>query len=271
MCTVHVRSLRLCWHGIETRTKWVEGTAMRLKHQWWSGLVAAMLLGLVDMTVVAAGEQFIPILSMREGALRFSGSRLADGYIAYLTLLNARDGGINGVKLVWEFCETVFDVDRSVECYERLKTKGPTGAVFQPPGTHVIYAMIERATHDKIPLISIGQGRTDASDGRVFPYVFPIPTNYWSLSTAKIRFIGQRAGGMDQLKGLKIAHVYGDADYGRETLAILDQQAAHTALRCSTYPCNRQGLTRRRPGCGSRSPSPTGSSYALRASWPRPP
>ena len=31
---------------------------------------------------------------------------------------------------------------------------------------------------------------------------------------------------MEQLKGRKIAHVYLDNDYGRETLAILDQQAA---------------------------------------------
>ena len=38
----------------------------------------------------------------------------ADGYIAYLTLLNERDGGINGVPLVWEECETVFDVTRGI-------------------------------------------------------------------------------------------------------------------------------------------------------------
>ena len=50
-----------------------------------------------------------------------------DGYIAYLTLLNERDGGINGVKLIWEECETVYDVTRTVECYERLKARGPTG------------------------------------------------------------------------------------------------------------------------------------------------
>jgi branched-chain amino acid transport system substrate-binding protein len=46
------------------------------------------------------------------------------------------------------------------------------------------------------------------------------------LNTAKIRFIGQRVGGMEQLKGLKIAHVYINDDYSRETLPILDIQAA---------------------------------------------
>ncbi len=77
---------------------------MRLKHQWWSVLVAVVLAGLVGVTAAAAaGEQFLPVLS-------------------------TRDGGINGVKLIWEECETVYDVDRGVEYYERLKGKGPTGA-----------------------------------------------------------------------------------------------------------------------------------------------
>jgi branched-chain amino acid transport system substrate-binding protein len=43
------------------------------------------------------------------------------------------------------------------------------------------------------------------------------------MNTAKIQFIGQRAGGLEQLKGRKIAHVYRDDDYGRETIPLLDQ------------------------------------------------
>ena len=66
-----------------------------------------------------------------------------------MTLLNERDGGINGVPLVWEECETVWDVTRGIECYERLKAKGPTGAAaFQMANTPPVYALIERATHD---------------------------------------------------------------------------------------------------------------------------
>jgi branched-chain amino acid transport system substrate-binding protein len=180
-------------------TTFLRDTDMRLKHQWWSVLVAVVLGGLVGVTSVgAAGEQFIPVLSIREGTTRSLQIPLADGYIAYLTLLNERDGGINGVKLVWEECETVFDVERGVACYERLKGQGPTGAAaFQPFTTPITYALTERATHDRIPLITVGMGRSDASDGRVFPYVFNPPLNYWSQSTAKIRFLGQRAGGME--------------------------------------------------------------------------
>src|SRR5262249_37233964 len=232
--------------------------------------MAAVLVGLVGVTAVAAaGEQFLPVLGVREGAFRSVGIPLTNGFIDYVTLLNERDGGINGVPLVWEECETVLDITRGVECYERLKGKGPTGAAaFWPANTPLINTLIERATHDRIPL---GTGRPDASDGRVFPYVFNAPLTYWSINTTKLRFIGQRIGGMDQLKGRKIAHVYIDNDLGRETLPVLDAQLPSTALRCSTYQYNSQGWTRRRRGCGCRSPSPTGSSCAPPAFRPRRP
>jgi branched-chain amino acid transport system substrate-binding protein len=223
---------------------YLQEEGMRLQQQWWRVLLVTMLVGLSGVTTVAAaGEQFLPVLGRREGALRFVGIPQTNGYIDYVTLLNERDGGINGVTLVWEECETVYDVDRSVECYERLKAKGPTGAaVFHPPGTPATYALTERATHDQIPLLSMGFGRADAADGRVFPYVFNPPVTYWSQNTAKIRFIGQRAGGMTQLKGLKIVHIYHDSDYGQETLAILDIQAAQYGFAVQHLPVQPPGL-----------------------------
>jgi branched-chain amino acid transport system substrate-binding protein len=206
----------------------VEEKGMRLAPQWWTVLVAAVLGGLVGVTAVAAaGAQFLPVLSIREGALRFSGIPTNNGEIDYLTLLNERDGGINGVQLLWEECETVYDVARGVECYERLKGKGPTGAAaFLPTGTPLTNALLERATHDQIPLLAVGIGRPDAADGRVFPYVFTVPSTLWSQNTAMIRFIGQRVGGMDQLKGLKIVHVYNAGGGAPQTIPVLDTQAA---------------------------------------------
>ena len=217
---------------------------MRLKHQWWSMLVAAVLGGLVGVTAVAAaGTQFLPVLAAREGASRFLMIPRADGYIAYLTLLNERDGGINGVKLVWEECETVFDVDRTIECYERLKAKGPTGAAAMiMRGTPMTVALTERATHDHIPLLTVGFGRSDTADGRVFPYVFNPPINFWSQHTAKIRFIGQRVGGMEQLKGVKIAHVYFDTGGPRDAIPLLDTQAARYGFAVQHLPVQPPGL-----------------------------
>jgi branched-chain amino acid transport system substrate-binding protein len=154
------------------------------------------------------------------------GSGLASGAIDYLAMLNERDGGINGVKFTWEKCETEYNNARGVECYERLKNNGPTGAtLIHPLSTGITYSLIEKGTQDKIPIVSLGYGRTDASDGRVFPYVFPLITNYWSQNTAKIKFIGQKEGGMDKLKGKKIVHLYHDSAYGKETIPVLDAQA----------------------------------------------
>ena len=216
---------------------------MRVQRSWWSGLVAAGLVGLVGVTAVAAAAdaQFLPVLSVREGALRSLLIPQANGFIDYVTLLNVRDGGINGVTLVWEECETVYDVPRGIECYERLKAKGSTGAAaVQLFSTPLVYALTERATHDQIPLITMGIGRADASDGRVFPYVFNPPVNFWSENTAQMRFLGQRAGGMEQLKGLKIANVYNEAN--PETLPMLDTQAAHYGFAVQHLAVKLPGL-----------------------------
>ena len=206
--------------------------------------MAAVLGGLVGVTTVAAaGAQFLPVLSYREGALKSLGIPLANGLIDYVTLLNERDGGINGVKLVWEECEPVYDVPRGIECYERLKAKGATGAaVFPLAETPLVNALIARATHDQIPLLAAGVGRSDAADGRVFPYVFNPPHTWWSENTAKIRFLGQRVGGMDQLKGRKIVHVHFDNESGRQTILLLDHQAGHYGFTVQHLEVKLPGL-----------------------------
>ena len=42
--------------------------------------------------------------------------------IDYFNLVNL-SGGVNGVKIGWEECETEYNPSRGVECYERLKTQ----------------------------------------------------------------------------------------------------------------------------------------------------
>jgi branched-chain amino acid transport system substrate-binding protein len=191
-----------------------------------AAVVAAAGLAIAATGAQAQQEQFIPANFYWVGPYAPGGSGFGGGMIDYFAMLNARDGGINGVKLTWEKCETEYNNARGVECYERSKKKGPTGAtVIHPLSTGITYSLIEKATADKIPIISMGYGRTDASDGRVFPYVFPLITNYWSQNTAKIKFIGMKEGGMDKLKGKKIVNLYHDSAYGKETIPVLDAQA----------------------------------------------
>src|SRR5512138_1100942 len=91
-------------------------------------ITVALAAALAAASAFAQNEQFIPMLSYRVGPYAAGGSGFFGGYIDYLDMLNRRDGGINGVKLTWQECETEYRNDRGVECYERLKTKGPTGA-----------------------------------------------------------------------------------------------------------------------------------------------
>jgi branched-chain amino acid transport system substrate-binding protein len=208
-------------------------------------IAAIAASGVAGEATAQAKEQFVPVNSYWVGPYAAGGSGIAGAMIDYFKLLNNRDGGINGVKISWEKCETEYNNARGVECYERTKKKGPTGAtLIHPLSTGITYSLIDKGTVDKIPIVSIGYGRTDASDGRVFPYVFPLITNYWSQNTAKIKFIGQREGGMDKLRGKKIVNLYHDSAYGKETIPVLDIQAkkygfevAHIAV---PHPGNEQ-------------------------------
>ena len=102
---------------------------------------------------LAQNEQFFPSLVYRTGPYAPNGIPFANGFADYLNLLNARDGGINGVKIAFEECETGYATDRGVECYERLKGKGPTGAsLFVPLSTGITYALMDKAPVGPLPL-----------------------------------------------------------------------------------------------------------------------
>src|SRR5215831_10755120 len=148
--------------------------------------VKSALLGAALLGVAAVGhaqqEQFIPMIGYWVGPYAAGGSGFFGGFIDYLNLVNTRDGGVNGVKLTWSECETEYVVERGVECYERLKggLNGAPVAATNPLSVGIAYATIDRQTADKIPLITINHGRTDSTDGRVFPYVFPLSLNPYS-------------------------------------------------------------------------------------------
>jgi branched-chain amino acid transport system substrate-binding protein len=210
--------------------------------------ISAALFSAAALTLAAGParaqvqEQFVPINFFWVGPYAASGVGIGGGMIDYFTMLNTRDGGINGVRITWEKCETEYNTARGVECYERSKHKGPSGAtMIHPASTGITYALIDKATADRIPLVSIGYGRTDATDGRVFPYVFPLITNYWSQNTAIIRFIGMREGGMEKLRSKKIALLYHDSAYGKETIPILEAQAKRYGFEVAPIPVAHPG------------------------------
>ncbi len=184
---------------------------------------AAVVAATAPNSAWAQNEQFIPGLVYRTGAYAPNGIPFADGVRDYITMLNERDGGINGVKISFEECETGYATDRGVECYERLKGKGPTGAAyFSPLSTGITFALTEKAPGDKVPLITMGYGRADSRDGAVFEWNFPLLGTYWTAANVAIQHIAKEWGGFDKLKGKKIALLYHDSPYGKEPIAALE-------------------------------------------------
>lgn len=207
-----------------------------------SALIGLAVAAAFGASAARAAEQYIGLPSYRVGPYAAGGTGIFGGMIDYFQLINERDGGVNGVKLTWSECETEYNNARGVECWERMKKGGPTGnTVFHPLSTGITYSVIEKAPVDKIPVISLGYGRTDASDGRVFPWIFPLLTNYWSQNTAKIKFIGMKEGGMDKLKGKKIVNIYHDSAYGKETIPVLDAQAKMYGFTVKHIPVAHPG------------------------------
>jgi branched-chain amino acid transport system substrate-binding protein len=204
--------------------------------------VAAFALGTALAQADTAKEQFVPADFYWVGPYAAGGSGIAGGMLDYLQMLNARDGGINGVKFTWEKCETEYNNARGVECYERMKDKGPTGAtMIHPLSTGITYSLIDKGTADKIPIVSIGYGRADAADGRVFPYVFPLITTYWDQAATMIHYIANQEGGFDKLKGGKIVLLYHDSAYGKEPIPVLKDLAGKYGYSLDLIPVPHPG------------------------------
>jgi branched-chain amino acid transport system substrate-binding protein len=209
-------------------------------------LAAAALFGLSRLdpaTAQTPDAQFIPRLVVRTGPHAASDIPVADGYADYLDLLNNRDGGINGVQIAYEECETGDDRAKAVACYERLKHRGTTGApLFDSPSTDITEALIAHASADKIPLVAMSDGPADAGDGAVFPYVFPIPTTAWSEADAIVQYIADREGGYAQLKDMRIGLLYLDAAGGTAPIPVLKKLAARYGFELELYPVKPPGL-----------------------------
>ena len=193
---------------------------MRLKRTALTGLGAVIAVtSLYAANVAAEGEQYFPGFTYRTGAYAPNGIPTANGVRDYYALLNERDGGINGVKIVYEECEFQYNTKQGVECYEKMKAKA---TVVFPFSTGVTYQLIPKASVDKVVIFSMGYGRTAAADGRVFPWAFNFPTTYWSQASAFIKYIGAQEGGMGNLKGKKVALIYHNSAYGKEPIPTFE-------------------------------------------------
>jgi branched-chain amino acid transport system substrate-binding protein len=187
--------------------------------------IGMLILVSLAWPLAAAAEdvQYFPIFVFRTGPYAPSGIPAANASRDFAKLIEKRDGGVNGIKLVYEECETQYNTKLGIECYEKLKGKGSTGAtIINPASTGLTYQLIPKAAVDRIPILTMGYGRAAAADGRVFKWVFNFPATYWSQASAFIRYVAQEAGGLDKLAGTTIALVYHNSAYGKEPIPVLE-------------------------------------------------
>ena len=163
-----------------------------------------------------------------------SGAPIASGMADYLNMLNERDGGIGGVKLNVEECETGYDTKKGVECYEQVKSKNPI--VINPYSTGITLQIIPKAAVDKIPILSMAYGLSASADGQNFPWIFNPPATYWDGASMFVKYVGQKEGGLDKLKGKKLGLVYLDAPYGKEPIPLLEALAKDYGFELKLYP-----------------------------------
>lgn len=199
--------------------------------------LASMVLAGVMAAAPAMAELVFPSLSYRTGPYAVNGIPFADGYADYFTLINERDGGIGGVPIKMIECETGYNTEKGVECYEA--TKGQGSLIYQPLSTGITYQLIPKASADGIPVHSMGYGRTSAANGKVFEWIFNYPANYWNGASIAINHILDINGG--DIAGKSVALVYHNSAYGKEPIRTLEELSKKHGYKLTTIAVDHPG------------------------------
>ncbi|NND90905.1 MAG: ABC transporter substrate-binding protein [Granulosicoccus sp.] len=202
-----------------------------MTNRTFTALAAALVVASCWIPVAQAQDSlYIPSLTYRTGPFSGGGTPFADGYADYLNMLNERDGGINGVKIIVEECETAYNSQKGVECYEATKDKG--ALAYSPLSTGITLALVPKAPIDKIPVFSMGYGLSAAAAGEKFPWTFVYPASYWSQMSSILKYIDANDG----IRGKKIGFIYLDAAYGLEPIPLLDQLSESMGFTVAKFP-----------------------------------
>ncbi|MEE9318893.1 MAG: ABC transporter substrate-binding protein [Granulosicoccus sp.] len=194
-------------------------------------LAAGVIAAAAWIPVAQADDTlYMPSMTYRTGPYAGGGTPFADGYADYFNMLNERDGGINGVKIVVEECETAYNTQKGVECYEATKDKG--ALAYSPLSTGITLALIPKSSVDEIPVFSMGYGLSAAADGANFPWTFVYPTTYWNQLSSILKYIDANGG----IEGKKIGFIYLDVAYGNEPIPLLEKLSTDMGFTIAKFP-----------------------------------
>ncbi|WP_316014189.1 ABC transporter substrate-binding protein [Roseobacter sp. HKCCA0434] len=192
------------------------------------------------MTVLAlplfAQSVKIGLLSSHESEVAPISQSFHDGLQDWFTLLNERDGGIDGVPIEIAQCETRYTLEGHMQCYGELAAQGIVAAI--PSSTAGAYAMNQMAFEVNVPVLNGGLGQTAVADGALFPWSFAMPANYYQAASAMIE---QFRSELDGLEGKRIAYVYHDSPFGEEAIPLMQAMAEAEGFTLDLYPVTPPG------------------------------
>jgi hypothetical protein len=162
----------------------------------------------------------------------------------YISMINERDGGIGGVKIVYRGMR---DRLRHQEGRRVLRAgEGKKPRRLNPWSTGITLPR-SRGGVDKIPVLSMAYGLSASAEGNNFPWVFNPPATYWDGASVMVSLHGGSEGGLDKLKGKKLG------------LSISTLPTARSRSRCSSNLAKKYGFEVKlypvpRPTCRTRVP-----------------
>ena len=209
---------------------------VRFKKSMLGLAVATGSLAIASSAFAQGKELVFGLQCDRTGPTATVGQVLCPGYHDYIDLLNSK-GGIEGYKVKVIEVDNEYKVPPAIEAHERFKKEG---AVLEGLyGTPQTAALNKKLEEDKILGTSPGFGTSAASDGKKFPYTFPIAASYWSQGGAAVEFAKEKMGG---LKGKKIAFLYYDNPAGKEPLPILEDVSKSEGFELRTFAVPAPGV-----------------------------
>lgn len=211
---------------------------MKHTRRWFGAAFAAGAAMLAAGVAFAQDKEVVFGLQCdRTGATQTVGVFLCPGYHDYIALLNSK-GGIEGYKIRVVEIDNEYKVPPAMEAHERFKLEG---AIIEGLyGTPQTAALTRKLEEDRIPGTSPGFGTAAATDGKKYPYLFPIAASYWSQGAAAVEFAKKQLGG--SLQGKKIAYLFYDNPAGKEPLVILEDLAKSEGFELRTFAVPAPGV-----------------------------
>jgi branched-chain amino acid transport system substrate-binding protein len=151
---------------------------------------------------------------------------------ADLPMLGRRDGGVGGLPLAVEECETGGEPARARACYEAAVARGSLAVV--PGSADAALALLPRLAADRMPLVAAGYGPAAMARGDVLPWAFAPPATVWDALGAALAHLAQ-GGSEDSPQGRSLAYIHRDSPAGREPEPVLRALAAEAGLAFRAY------------------------------------